>query len=341
MRIGNCSVPRVKRLLALGIELTPEARKRLKWFDYYEAHGRKAALTCRYFGISRETFYRWKRRYDPSDLSSLNDRSHRPRRVRKPTWTPAQVEAVRSIRERYPRWGKDKLAVLLRREGIRIATSRVGRILSDLKRRGRLVEPLRTRISARKRMEARPYAVRKPRDWVMHAPGDLVELDTLDVRPVPGKAFKHFTARDVVSRYDVLELHERATSRTAAAFLESVLSRMPFPIRAFQVDGGSEFKDEFEASCARLKIPLFVLPPRSPKLNGHVERAQGTHTVEFYELYDGPLTVESINRALRVHERVYNTIRPHQSLGYRTPAEYLSFRKRSEAQCGRFPSAET
>ena len=79
-----------------------------------------------------------------------------------------------------------------------------------------------------------------------------------------------------------------------------------------------------EAACQDLGIKLFVLPPRSPKLNGHVERAQRTHTEEFYQLYDGDLTVRPLNRALRQWEQVYNTIRPHQSLDGRTPAEYLA-----------------
>ena len=43
-------------------------------------------------------------------------------------------------------------------------------------------------------------------------PGDLVQVDTLDVRPVPGVVLKHFTARDIVSRWDVLEAHTRATA---------------------------------------------------------------------------------------------------------------------------------
>jgi hypothetical protein len=40
---------------------------------------------------------------------------------------------------------------------------------------------------------------------------------------------------------------------------------MPFPIRALQVDSGSEFAAEFEAACQRRGLRLFVLPPRSPK----------------------------------------------------------------------------
>src|SRR6516164_9619385 len=52
---------------------------------------------------------------------------------------------------------------------------------------------------------------------------------------------------------------------------------MPFPIRALQVDGGSEFAAEFEQACQQRGLYLFVLPPRSPKLNGAVERANRTH----------------------------------------------------------------
>ena len=99
--------------------------------------------------------------------------------------------------------------------------------------------------------------------------------------------------------------------------------RFPFPIRAIQVDGGSEFRAQFEESCRDLGIRLFVLPPCSPKLNGHVERAQRTHREEFYELYDGDLEIGPLNRALRHWERIYDTLRPHRSLDGSTPAEYL------------------
>ena len=75
-------------------------------------------------------------------------------------------------------------------------------------------------------------------------------------------------------------------------------------------------------ACPEAGILLFVLPPRSPKLNGHVERAQGTHTQEFWEYYEGELKLPSLRPALRNWERIYNTVRPHHSLGYRTPEEF-------------------
>lgn len=54
-------------------------------------------------------FYRWKRRFDRHDLSTLEEHSHHPRRVRRPTWMPELSERVLSLRKQYPRWGKDKL----------------------------------------------------------------------------------------------------------------------------------------------------------------------------------------------------------------------------------------
>ena len=125
----------------------------------------------------------------------------------------------------------------------------VGRILRRLKERG---ECSRSRpgavSSAHRRQWRRSYAVRKPKEYRATQPGELVEA------------------------------HTRATATTAAGFLISLQKRMPFPIKALQVDGGSQFQASFEEACKERGTSLFVLPPRSPKLNGHVERAQRTHT---------------------------------------------------------------
>jgi len=292
-------------------------------------------LTCRHFGISRQTFYRWKGRYRPYQLKSLEERTRRPHRVRHPTWSRDLALAVLHLREQYPRWGKDKLVVLLRGAGWTVSTSMVGRILTYLKVRGILREPPLAAVSTRKRTFRRPYAVRKPRDYAVEEPGDLIQVDTLEVRPLPGTVLKHFTARDMVSRWDVLEAHTRATATTAAGFLGHLVERMPFPVRAIQVDGGSEFQAAFEEACQAREIRLFVLPPRSPKLNGCVERAQRTHTEEFYEVFEFALEIAALNRELLAWEHTYNTLRPHQALGYLTPLQFLSQRlsQSQQAEC--------
>ena len=304
--------------------LSREARQRLAMLDWHELHGRSVARTARHFGFSRPTVYRWLARYDRLRLESLEDRPSRPVRRRRPTWTLAELVAVRRVRLAYPRWGKDKLRVLLRREGLCLSTSMVGRILDRLRRTGELREPARRGISARRRAWQRPHAVRKPAGFVAARPGDLVQVDTLDVRPLPGLVLKQFTARDVVSRWDVLELRSSASARSAVAILDALAARMPFGIRALSVDNGSEFMAEFEASCAQRGIALLTLPPRSPKLNGSVERANRTHTEEFYEVTDAEATLAELRPALLAWETTYNTIRPHQALGYLTPAEYLA-----------------
>jgi putative transposase len=303
-------------------DLSPDAKKRLKWFDHYARHG-NAALTCRYFGISRQTFYRGKRRYRPHALGTLERRSSRPKRLRPRTWTPDEILAVQTIRERYPRWGKAKLQRLLATDHVLLSVSRVGRILTYLQRRGVLHEPPRRFISARKRLARRLHAVRKPPGYRVLFPGDLIQLDTVDVRPLPGQVLKQFTAHDVISRWNVLALHQRATAGTAAQALEAIVARMPFPVRAIQNDGGSEFMGEFEVACQTRGIRLFVLPPRSPKLNGAVERANRTHTEEFFECAPMRRTLAELRPRQLAWEHTYNTIRPHQALFYLTPRQFL------------------
>ncbi len=217
MQIKPLRPPRSRYLERGAAELSREAVKRWQWFDHDVAHARNSALTCRYFGISRETFYRWKRRYDRQDLRTLESRSHRPYRRRRPTWTAEQAERVGRLREQYPRWGKDKLAVLLRDQGWKVSVSMVGRILSSLRQRGALRAPLLFRVKRRRGTAGRPWALRKPSDDAVARPGDLVQLDTMDLRPAPGVVLKPFTARDVVSRWDVIEVHRRATSTAAAS----------------------------------------------------------------------------------------------------------------------------
>jgi putative transposase len=315
--------PRSGRLATIGVELSRAAQVRLAWMDFHR-RTQNVALTCRHFGISRPTFYRWLKRYEPMDLTSLEERSHCPHHRRQPTWSFSLERKVLRLRLQFPRWGKDKLAVLLRQPGEVVSTSMVGRILTRLKRGGQLREPARRAApGSRRRLRPRPYAVRKPKQYAVSRPGDLVEVDTLDVRPVPGVVFKQFTARDVISRWDVIQAHGRATAFAASQFLETLLHRMPFPIRALQVDGGSEFAADFEQACQQRGLHLFVLPPRSPKLNGAVERANRTHTEEFYQVTPCSLEMKKLNRELRQWENIYNTVRPHQALGYLTPLQFL------------------
>jgi putative transposase len=211
---------------------------------------------------------------------------------------------VLTLRKQYPCWGRDKLVVLLAREKLCVSVSMVGRILSALKRRGALHEPPKPAVLLRqhRKLRKRPWAVRKPKYWPLQHPGDLVEIDTKEIRMRRGVLLKHFSARDVVSRWDV--------------------------------DGGSEFAAEFELVCQQKQLPLFVLPPKSPKLNAHVERSHRTHNEEFYQVYADSDQPPRLNQ-LRHWEHTYNCVRPHQSLAYLTLLEFVTRWKnnRRKAKC--------
>jgi putative transposase len=307
--------------------LSPEAEYRHRCL--MQAKRTSVADASITFGVPISTIYRWRARYRPDQPTSLDPRSRRPRRTRKHQWTAIQEQEVRNLRQQYPRMGKMPLQVMLRRQHIRLSASMIGRMLASLQRRNLLRDPHAVRVRARK--PTRPYAIRVPKDKrTPTVPGALIQLDTMHLQPLPGVQRRQFTAIDVVTRVAVVEVRATASSGTARDFLEEVVTRMPFPVQAIQVDGGSEFMAGFETACQERQIALYVLPPRSPKLNGRVERLNGTSRREFWECYEGELDLPTLQAALREWEVTYNTIRPHQALAYETPSAFFSSKKFSD-----------
>jgi putative transposase len=239
-----------------------------------------------------------------------------------PTWTTTQVIAVRTLRERYPYMGKHKLAVLLAGEGHQLSVSMVGRMLHRLHGSGQLHTPPRLR-RRRGRAHQRPHAVRKPKDYVISHPGDLVQVDTLEVAVAHGARFLQLSLVDMVVRWTAAEVRRGKAALTMRESLQRMEARLPFTIKGIQIDGGSEFKAEFEVYCQERGIRLFVLPPRSPKLNGMVERLQRSYRDEFYACVDLEPRLEPLANALHAYEETYNTVRPHQALNYLTPQQRL------------------
>ena len=269
-------------------------------------------------GVSRATLYRWTRR-----SKSL---SRRPRRVRRPQWTPALLQAVEELRADNPMWGKRKLAWLMRREGVAVSTSTVGRILKSLMRRG-LVMPvptLRRKPGGRRfRLIGKRHARRLPKGLKPTKPGQIVQVDTVFISLAPGRDIKHFTAYDPVAKWTVAGVAGRATASLAASFLAKIIADMPFPVTGIQVDGGSEFMAEFEKACQQKSLDLFVLPPKRPQLNGAVERCNGSWRYEFYAVHDLPLQIDKLQPFVDAFAHRYNHHRPHDALDGKTPSEYL------------------
>jgi transposase InsO family protein len=312
-------------------DTTPaEAADRLRRLDLVlklKSEGCSEATALDAVGWSRATFYRWQKRFDESGLKALVARSRCPRRRRTPQWTRHHEQRVWQLRRRFPAWGKLPIQrVLARDHGIELSVSAVGRILKQGVRLGR-VQPVAFVLGRLKPVKHRCFK-RHAQRWRygMKAvvPGELIQIDHMTVRWTERLEIKEFKALCPVSKQMVARVFSSASAHNARRFLDTLRQTLPFPIRSIQVDGGSEFMAEFEDACRELGIPLFVLPPRRPQYNGCVERANATTRYEFYPQYNGPLTVEAVNRQLIEYLQFYNGYRPHQSLDLMTPNEYLA-----------------
>ena len=226
-------------------------------------------------------------------------------------------------------WGKAKIAAAVAEElrplNLAASESTVGRILADLVERGGVEPVWNLRHKA-------PRAARSQRPWVRRRPaghrpdraGDIVQVDSMTVTHRGGRrTIKQLVAADPVSKWTCAKACRRATARNAADFLDKLVRGMPFEAEAIQVDGGSEFKAEFKRECRKRGIALWVLPPRSPKLNGTVEQTIGTWRCEFHGRWDIPDDLAKINRLVDAFADEFNRVRPHRSLGCGTPEEFL------------------
>jgi len=314
--------------LAHQQELSGEALRRwdaVRRFEEARRGGLDSKTAADVVGAARSTLYRWRAKLRSEGPRALEPKSRRPHTLPRCTIrTPKLTRAVETLCKKYPAWGKAKICRLLPEE-LRASESTVGRVMTTLRRRGAIGYCPRRGTRFGRRKTPRPYARRLPRGVRLHAsePGQALQLDTLKVHFPTGETVVQFTAVDVCSRWAATHIATRATSKCGADFLDAILAQCPFPVRALQVDGGSEFMADFEAAAQRQGIELAVLAPRSPELNGRVERIHGTWRREVYAVYELPSSLRALRPQLMRFCHLYNHVRPHQALGYLTPAEYL------------------
>ena len=144
-------------------ELSPTAAVRLKLLEQWRAFRAEGATAARAAGIlrvPRANLYRWEARLNERGLRGLEPGSRRPRNSRKPQRDPALVKAVLDLRAKPPCYGKNKIAVELRKDGWAISASMAERILSDAKRRGTLREPPRPGVRRRNPRPLRGHRTR-------------------------------------------------------------------------------------------------------------------------------------------------------------------------------------
>ena len=318
MSIYGAILPGAARLARLPAEPSETAKRRLKVIQWYEGHREKVRLTARHFGFSPDTISRWVRAYGETGVVGLEPKSRRPRRVRQSQTALPVVQRIQALREQYPRWGREKLRVLLEREGVHLSSKSIDRVIHRLKARGVLREPLRPRKAARWHQER----LRRPPGLAVDYPGALVQVDTKQVAVGPGKVVYQFGAVDYFTRKRVVALAPRLTSAQGAAFLQRVVAKFPFAVEAIQSDGGAEFLKDFGSAVEELKLTHYFNRPNYPQGNGSIERSFRTDDEEFYQVEELPADLGGLEAALLAWNQVYETVRPHQALGYKTPEQF-------------------
>ena len=294
---------------------------RCKVLRQAEQRARNVSWTCRHFGISRKTFYKWKRRFAEHGEAGLCDRAPTPHRSPRAT-PPEVVSKLLHLRQHY-HFGPGKIADYLKRfHDVSMATSSVHRILG---KHGL------NRLPANQKHRA--HAIRWKR-YEKPQPGHRLQLDVKFLERIPGTRTRlyQFTAIDDCTRIRVLKVYDTCNQRTAIQFINDVRRRLPFRIRVIQTDNGAEFQSRFHWHLEGLDIRHVYIRARTPRLNGKVERSHRVDDQEFYQLLDKNGISDDIrlfNKKLREWEKYYNYHRPHRGLGGKTPYERLVERTRA------------
>jgi len=131
-----------------------------------------------------------------------------------------------------------------------------------------------------------------------------------------------YTAIDDATRIRALRVYERHNQKSAIDFVDYVVEKFPFRIHTIRTDRGHEFQAQFHWHVEDKGIRHVYIKPRSPQLNGKVERSHRTDREEFYQLltYTGDV---DLNKKLAEWENFYNFSRPHGAFHGKTPYEAL------------------
>jgi len=303
---------------SLFMPLSKSARLRLRWFfdcaTKFQGNVRK---TCRYHGIPRKTFYKWRKRFDVRNPRSLEDESRRPKYGKLPVIHLEQVERIFKLRSRYPCYSKMKIAVLYKRlYGEKVSYWQIQKVIERFKL---YRDPARAKRIASKRKKA----VKKQRilncrkeAWT----GWLFSIDTITLY-VLGHKIYILTAIDRYSRLLFTRAYKSHSSKAAADFLEQLVDFAGNKVQNIHTDNGSEFHDLFEQTAKRLRLNHWWSRVRTPKDNAQNERVNRTIEEEFLPAYSQCTDVDELNQGLVAWMTEYNHDRPHAALGYKTPYE--------------------
>jgi transposase len=235
---------------------------RLKIIQQASEVPRGVTQTCRHFGLSRKTFYKWQSRYKSHGDAGLCDRPRAP--LQFPRATPRNVVSkILYLRERY-RFGPARINSYLHRfHNMDVARSTVHRIL---------IRYGMNRLPANQKRQptGRPWhRYEKPQ------PGHRLQIDVKFLERIAGsrKRLYQFTAIDDCTRIRVLKIYDVCNQKSAISFVDEVIRRLPFRVLVIQTDNGAEFQSNFHWHLEQQDVRHVYIRPKTPRLNGKVERS--------------------------------------------------------------------
>ena len=293
--------PEAREELSLRLKLT--VLEYAKYFGVTEA--------CREFNVPRSSFYRWKQSYEQEGRAGLSRKkpiaySH-PRKT-----APEVIEKILELRSAYQIGALRITFYLERYHGIKISESTVTRVL---RAHGMSRLP---KTAPKRALHSKRYA--------KTVPGHHVQVDVKFLRLIDkaGKAVKRYqyTAIDDATGIRALQIFSKHNQACAIQFMDYVIQKFPFRINTVRTNRGHEFQARFHWHVEDLGIQHVYIKPRTPQLNGKVERSHRTDETEFYQLLTYTDDVD-LNTKLAAWENFYNYDRLHLSLHGKTPYEVM------------------
>lgn len=278
--------------------------------EYADGLGRDTDA-YRDFKVPKSTFYDWKKAFREKGAAGLI--RQKPIAINHPNKLPAAVvEKIVELRKTY-HLGPERITWYLERyHGIKTSCSSVYRTLV---RQGLRQLP---KGSDRRAIHTRRYA--------KEVPGHHVQVDVkfISLKTDAGKPIRRFqyTAIDDATRIRALRMYPRHNQANAMKFIDYVLDKFPFRIHTIRTDRGHEFQAQFHWHVEDKGMRHVYIKPRSPQLNGKVERSHRSDQEEFYQLMTYKDDVD-LQKKLREWERFYNYDRPHGAFKGGTPYEAL------------------
>lgn len=287
---------------------------RVALFREHETGAFSVSDLCRRYGISRETFYVWKRRRESGFERWFEEKSHAVAGC--PHATAARLEKrIIATREQFPYYGPKKVKAWLERELPR-ETWPASSTIGDILKRAGLVTPKRRRRGAVGRGEIVAPARRPNEEWSIDFKGWFRTLDGARCDPL--------TITDAASRYLIEVRIVEPTWAGVRGALERVFSDVGLP-DAIRSDNGTPFGSSGAGGLSalsvwwlRLGIEPRYIPPSSPQDNGRHERMHRTLKAETSQ--PAAVSIKEQQARFDRFRTHYNAERPHEALGQAVPA---------------------